>query len=281
MLGATVLPQWLPAQRSRDIRKYSQTSALRLQWLGGRRNPMGCLWFFSACIPFCWQKAAFWILVMRSGRKMRVPISESLGDGGTGYRRHCRRLPKPKYILKKSNIAGQTLNKPCAAVKPNWPTSSILTLEYYTTLRVSVCHRNIRRQKVHYPAHKSPLWYHFMSHFKQLPNVMTNFSDNLFHDRSFTPDSPIKMLRATHTAHPIILYNFNIIRRRWTQTVHLLTAELSYFLGCDSSVGTATRYGLDGPGIDCRWRRVFPHPSRPGLGSTQRPIQWVPGLYRR
>ena len=48
----------------------------------------------------------------------------------------------------------------------------------------------------------------------------------------------------------------------------------------DSSVGTATRYGLDGPGIESLWGRYFPHPSRPALGPTHLPIQWVPGLYR-
>ena len=51
--------------------------------------------------------------------------------------------------------------------------------------------------------------------------------------------------------------------------------------GRDSSVGKATRYGLDGPGIECRWWREFPQPSRTALGPTQPPIQWVPGLYQR
>jgi hypothetical protein len=37
----------------------------------------------------------------------------------------------------------------------------------------------------------------------------------------------------------------------------------------DSSVGIATRYGLDGPGIEPRWGRDFPHPSGPDLGATQ------------
>ena len=32
----------------------------------------------------------------------------------------------------------------------------------------------------------------------------------------------------------------------------------------DSSDGTATRYGLDGPEIEYRQGRDFPHPSRPG-----------------
>ena len=36
-------------------------------------------------------------------------------------------------------------------------------------------------------------------------------------------------------------------------------------MGRDSTVGIATRYGLDGPVIECRWGRDFPHPSRPAL----------------
>jgi len=50
--------------------------------------------------------------------------------------------------------------------------------------------------------------------------------------------------------------------------------------GGDSSVGIATSYGLDGPGIKYRWGRDIPHPSSPALGPTQRPIQRVPGLSR-
>ena len=47
----------------------------------------------------------------------------------------------------------------------------------------------------------------------------------------------------------------------------------------DSSVGIATRYRLDGPGIEFRCRRDFPHSSRLSLGPTQPPIQCVPGLF--
>jgi len=48
----------------------------------------------------------------------------------------------------------------------------------------------------------------------------------------------------------------------------------------DSSVGIATRYGLDGPVIEFRWGRDFPYRSRPALGPTQSPVQLVPGLSR-
>jgi hypothetical protein len=45
-----------------------------------------------------------------------------------------------------------------------------------------------------------------------------------------------------------------------------------------SSVGIATSYGLDGPGIESWWGRIFPHLSIPALGLNQPPIQLVPGL---
>ena len=48
--------------------------------------------------------------------------------------------------------------------------------------------------------------------------------------------------------------------------------------GPDSSVGTATRYGLDGQEIEFRWGRDFPHLSRPALEPTQPHVQWVPGI---
>jgi hypothetical protein len=54
---------------------------------------------------------------------------------------------------------------------------------------------------------------------------------------------------------------------------------LTLNMGRDSTVGIATRYGLDSPGIESRWRRDFLHPSRTARGPTQPPVQWVTDLF--
>jgi hypothetical protein len=59
-----------------------------------------------------------------------------------------------------------------------------------------------------------------------------------------------------------------------------MTALSKNKVGRGNSVGIATRYGLDGQGIEVWLGRDFPHPSRPALGPSQPLLQWVPGISR-
>ena len=71
-----------------------------------------------------------------------------------------------------------------------------------------------------------------------------------------------------------------IFKVQAVQTESIIVGLLDLCVGRDSSVGIATGYGLDGPGIESRWGRHFPRLSTPVLGPTQPPVQWEPGLSR-
>ena len=53
-----------------------------------------------------------------------------------------------------------------------------------------------------------------------------------------------------------------------TSNIHIYLLNTSLKVGRHSSVGIATGYGLNGPGIEPQWGRDFPHLSRPALGSN-------------
>ena len=67
--------------------------------------------------------------------------------------------------------------------------------------------------------------------------------------------------------------NLNV--RKWIERT------LVWMCGPGSVAGIATGYGLDGPGIEFRCGRDFPHLSRPALGPTQPPVQWGTGSFSR
>jgi hypothetical protein len=82
---------------------------------------------------------------------------------------------------------------------------------------------------------------------------------------------------SSFTTSTIILHVFVylLIMRRPCITRDGISAGLPGNRDKDSLVVIATRYGLDDPGIESRWWRYFPHPSRPAVGPTQPPVKLV------
>jgi hypothetical protein len=65
----------------------------------------------------------------------------------------------------------------------------------------------------------------------------------------------------------------------WASSVEKIYAKISMF-GVIRGAGVATEYGLDGRDLISKGEGNFLYStaSRPALGSTQPPIQWLPGL---
>jgi hypothetical protein len=57
----------------------------------------------------------------------------------------------------------------------------------------------------------------------------------------------------------------------------VVSVKLLELLGAHSS--NLQNIGLDGPGIESRWGRDFPHPFKPAQGPTQVSVQFVPGVF--
>ena len=93
----------------------------------------------------------------------------------------------------------------------------------------------------------------------------------LFRRQILPPISGLKNFLNFVSRHQYTLTKYAVARPRILKSTYL-------FSGPGSVVGIATSYGLDGPKIESPWGRDFPHLSRPALGPTQPPVQWVPGL---
>ena len=114
------------------------------------------------------------------------------------------------------------------------------------------------------------------SHLEEPPGL--SGSHRKWRFRRTTPiNTTLALLRRNHAVMEIKLCQMSQhsvpCRDSWRKSS---CAGVNYLYSCDnfvvrdSVVGIATRYGLDGPGIEYRWRRDFPHPSRPALEPTPR-----------
>jgi hypothetical protein len=80
------------------------------------------------------------------------------------------------------------------------------------------------------------------------------------------------LLNATNWKNECFIKNYflkvtNIVSFSFPSFLSFLSLY-PFFMSRDSSVGIATRYGLDGPGIESRWGRDFTYPSISALGFT-------------
>ena len=129
------------------------------------------------------------------------------------------------------------------------------------------------------------------------PAALTpNLEDQVVFDQGFLPlafDKPISNCKAavivlvrpgakfsTDASSHVIIIIIIITILSFSLVTDLFSLALLLNRGPGRSVGKATPYGVDGPGIESRWGRDFPHLSRPALRPTQPPVQWIPDLSR-
>jgi hypothetical protein len=90
---------------------------------------------------------------------------------------------------------------------------------------------------------------------------------------------PLQQWLLERTSTPRCMYVACLVHIPYVLLYFIVSFLKLFWVSRNSSVGIATRYGLDGPAIESRWGRDFPHLSRPALGPTQPPVQWVPGIF--
>ena len=104
------------------------------------------------------------------------------------------------------------------------------------------------------------------THTRTHTHTQTHTQNSLSNHIRNAPAQETKL--KSHSNHEILLPNL----------YHHI--KIGTYLISPTRVGISTRYGLDGPGIESRWKRDFPQPSRLSLRLTQSPIQRVSDHFR-
>ena len=84
---------------------------------------------------------------------------------------------------------------------------------------------------------------------------------------------PLSSLTKSNTT---VLFTYS--EQKHSLLTEIFSNNYNITLGRDSAVGVTSHYGLDCPRFESRLGRVFPHPFRRALGSTQPPSRLVAGL---
>jgi hypothetical protein len=71
-----------------------------------------------------------------------------------------------------------------------------------------------------------------------------------------------------------------VLVSKWKDINPISETNLINYMVRDSAVGIVNREGLDGPGIESRWGRDFPHPTRPARGPTHSSWGKATGAWR-
>jgi len=110
---------------------------------------------------------------------------------------------------------------------------------------------------------------------KERPVDVRPCSDRETHvsENSSTFSTLLQILRGSTHVQINCIFVSNEQKRKFHQEKLMFLFQLILVFGTSSVVGIATGYGLDGPGIESRWGRDFPHLSRPALGPTQPSVQ--------
>jgi hypothetical protein len=93
-------------------------------------------------------------------------------------------------------------------------------------------------------------------------------------DQSAVPRKTATPVPATQTAGlaalEIVKFSYTFQELNHVSSVHIGSVNI-FRVGRDSSVGIATRYGLDGTGIESRWGRDISHPPNRTYGPPSPP----------